>query len=155
MKKLKRIILKFAYPIMKIYWFIFRPKTRGAKVIVTCNGETLLICHSYGGSNWTFPGGGIKRGEEVMLAGKRELKEELNIAVDDLVELGSFVRTEEYKLDTVFVLQTEIDDRTKNNITIDGVEIIKAKWFKLDNLPKLNKTNQKIISFLLNKNMLQ
>ena len=122
-------------------------------MIVTCNGETLLIRHSYGGSNWTFPGGGIKSGEGIITAGKRELQEELNIVVNNLVELGNFIRTEEYKIDTVFVLKVEISIETKEMIKIDGVEIVEKAWFKLDNLPKLNQTNQKIVSFFLDKNM--
>lgn len=54
----KRIFNKIANPILKIYWFIFRPKTYGVKVILRCGGKFLLIRNSYGKKHWTFPGGG-------------------------------------------------------------------------------------------------
>lgn len=145
--KLKRLLLYYSYPIAKSYWFIFRPKTFGAKVIITCGDEVLLIRHSYASNNWTFSGGGIEAGETPEQAATREIKEELSI---DLIQtpklLGKVESTIEYKRDTIHVLTVELNQETKKRIQIDQVEITESKWFPLSDLPVLSELNQQIMS---------
>ena len=40
-------------------------------------GRLLLVRHSNGSRSWVVPGGGMKRGEDPVLAAQRELREEL------------------------------------------------------------------------------
>ncbi len=146
-KRLKRSLLHISYPLALGYWFIWRPKTFGAKVIITCGDEILLIRHSYASNNWTFSGGGIEKGETPEQAATRELKEELDI---DILQtptlLGTVKSNREYKHDTVYVLTVNLDLETKQRITIDEVEITEAKWFPLTNLPTLSEINAEIFS---------
>jgi ADP-ribose pyrophosphatase YjhB (NUDIX family) len=76
---MKAVIYKFAYPFLKIYWFIFRPKTQGVQCLILSGDQLLLIRHTYGHSAWTLSGGGIKKGETKEEAVKREVKEELGL----------------------------------------------------------------------------
>lgn len=58
---LVKIFWFFVNPIRKLYWFIFRPKTRGVKCIVENKGKFLLVKLNYAHHKWTIPGGGVKK----------------------------------------------------------------------------------------------
>ena len=75
------IIYKFIYSLLKIYWFIFRPKTQGVICLILSGDELLLIRHTYGHSAWTLSGGGFKKHETKEEAVKREVKEELGLNI--------------------------------------------------------------------------
>ena len=128
-------LYRFLYPFAKLYWFLFRPKTFGAKVLIKCGEEILMIRHTYGKQNWTLPGGGMKRGEKPDEAAKREVKEEMEIDLAEVILLGQFFLNQEYKKDTVYGFVAEVPQK---DFKIDGVEILEARWFNLDNLPHTN-----------------
>lgn len=52
---------------------------RAAKALVSSSDRVLLVeeCHATGGRFWTFPGGGVRPGEELVDGLRRELREEL------------------------------------------------------------------------------
>lgn len=56
-------------------------------------GELLLVRHSYASRNWSFPGGGLKRGETPEQAIRREIREELGCALAEVRELGRIAET--------------------------------------------------------------
>lgn len=132
MNSLKRFILRyFKFPLLVLsrsYWFIFRPKTFGAKVILINNNEVLLVKNTYG-YKLSLPGGGIKKGESPQDGAKREIFEELGIRMNMLKPLGSIVSTLEFKKDTIYVFYADLKDR---NVVIDAVEIESAEWMPLD-----------------------
>ena len=70
------IFYKLIHSFLKIYWFIFRPKTKGVICLILSGDELLLIRHTYGHSAWTLSGGGLKKNESKEEAVKREVKEE-------------------------------------------------------------------------------
>lgn len=146
MKFIKRKILGWLYPVALLYWWIFRPKTFGAKIILRSGNEILMVRHSYAGGNWTFPGGGLKRGETPEGAVRREVKEELgfNLAIEPKL-IGELNSRAEYKIDTIYVFLVDVD---KFGPAIDHQEIIEAQWFDFESLPNLSTINRKIISFL-------
>lgn len=43
-----------------------------------------MLRHNYGPDHWTLPGGGLKRGEDMETAARRELKEEVGILAQRL-----------------------------------------------------------------------
>lgn len=73
--KLCRPILIFG---MRSWWYLTRPKTTGAKVILLYGDEILLIKTTYG-YNYSLPGGGVKKGETPEHAAIREAGEEVGI----------------------------------------------------------------------------
>ena len=132
MRKTKRFILKVGYSLLKLYWFLFRPKTQGVRCLIIKDNSILLIQHSYGSSNWTVPGGGTKTGESIAESAKREISEEVGITVSELTKLGCVQYDEEYKKDSIYVFLTTVASEA---FTIDELEISSAQWFPLDSLP--------------------
>ena len=129
---LRKAYFKVATPIKKFYYFLFRPKTNGVKVIATHDNKVLLVRIGYGHKKWALPGGKVNKGEEFREAALRELKEESGLVLDEVVCIGSFYSEKEYKKDTVqyFVGETKNED-----LVIDDQEIVDAGWFSLDKIP--------------------
>ncbi|MEK7514344.1 MAG: NUDIX domain-containing protein [Patescibacteria group bacterium] len=143
---MKKRILKFlnivVYPFFRFYWFIFRPKTHGVKIVLTYGRKILFIRHSYR-KGWGFPGGGIRPQENKENAIKREVKEEIGIGITELMYLGFFESNIEYKKDTVHIFTTPL---STERVFIDNIEIEEARWFPLDALPPLGSRSKKVIS---------
>ncbi len=118
---------------MKFYWFVFRPKTRGVKCIIENNGKFLLVKLNYAHHLWTFPGGKVERGESFLEAGIRETKEETGIIVKDLICVGFYKANKEYKDDTVEIYY---GNSSMVETKIDPIEIEKVDWFRRDAFPK-------------------
>lgn len=79
-KLLGRAIYFFGYPIFRV---LIRGTTR-AYVAIYVDGSILLTKNWLGYQNkWRLPGGGVHRGEDIMAAVRRELKEEVGVMVPD------------------------------------------------------------------------
>lgn len=142
-----KAIIKFFRPViiiaMRLLWFITRPKTSGAKVIIRYGNEILLIKTTYGYS-YTLPGGGIEKGERPEDAAKREVFEEVGIQLVEVSPLPSFITYEEYKQDTVYGFYSEVFSK---EFTLDTLEIDVAEWHPIDALPTLGPVTQKIVDY--------
>ena len=126
------IIYEIVYLFLKIYWFIFRPKTRGVICLILSGDELLLIRHTYGHPAWTLSGGGFKKNETKEEAVKREVKEELGLNITPEY-IGEFTHKTENKVDTVFCFVARM---AKIEPKIDHLEIKEAQWWNINNLPK-------------------
>lgn len=125
--------LHLAYALQKRLWRLFRPRTRGVKVMLfNSQGELLLIRNSYGRTDeFVLPGGGIRPFETPERAARREIREELGCPVADLKFLATFSSSAEGKRDTIHLFEAQLlgDPRP------DSREIIEAHHFSLDALP--------------------
>lgn len=136
------IFYKLVYRFLKIYWFIFRPKTQGVMCLILSGDELLLVRHTYGRSAWTLSGGGLKKNETKEEAIKREVKEELGLTITPEY-IGNFTQNAEHKIDTVFCFVSRVERKEPK---IDRLEIKEAKWWKIDHLPKDHSMNlQRVI----------
>lgn len=129
---LKKFIYKLGTPVIKLYWFIFRPATFGVKCIIRRGNEILMIRNTYGKGWWTFPGGGIEKGESDEQAIRREIQEELGVGLLNLKLVGKFLSTVEYKKDNVTVLSAEVESV---NFAIQEAEIQEVRWVSFDAPP--------------------
>lgn len=129
----RRILYRAAWPLLRIYWFVARPHPRGAKCIVSCQGKLLMIRNTYGRQRWTFPGGRIEQGESPAAAAKREVAEEVGIAVSGLEAIGDFEVKKDFKIDHTYCFKAESATR---ELIIDRGEIREAAWFDPDHLPQ-------------------
>lgn len=121
-----------ANPIRKAYWFVFRPRTRGVKVVIEHGGKFLLTRLGYAHKKFTIPGGGVKRRETFEEAARREVSEEVGIELGAIRKIGGYTNDRQYKRDTVEVFYATVPTA---DFRIDGIEISEAGWYPLDGLP--------------------
>lgn len=105
----------------------------GVNVVITnLSGDVLLLKHSYGPDVWGLPGGGLKPGEDPLDAARREVREELGIA---LAQIEQFAMLEEMisgSPHTAHLFAAVCDQQPKP----DCREIIEARFFPSHSLPE-------------------
>jgi ADP-ribose pyrophosphatase YjhB (NUDIX family) len=138
----KRTLIQLMYPWLQLYWFLVRPKTFGVQCVIQHGDALLLVRNTYGRKQWTFPGGGISRGEAAEEAIRREVREEVGLHLQALQHLGVFEGITDYKRDSVAVFAGVAADR---RITIDVAEILEARWFLPQHLPPLGPTAARVL----------
>jgi 8-oxo-dGTP pyrophosphatase MutT (NUDIX family) len=129
-------VRKAALALLRMYWWLFRPRTIGARaVVVDPSGRVLLVRHSYG-TLWYLPGGGVEKGEGPMTGLLRELKEEVGIenATVDRV-LGLYHSRREYKDDYVAVYCVALDPAQAQRVRACSAEIAELGFFPPGELP--------------------
>lgn len=94
-------------------------------------GRLLLVRHSYGTSAWMPPGGGLRRGEDPLVAGPRELREETGCLLRDARLLE--IRAED--LHGADNLVNIVAGMAQGEAVSDGREIVACRFFALDALP--------------------
>jgi len=100
-------------------------------VIENAAGEVLLLRHSYGPRGWALPGGGIGRGEEPETAARREIAEELDMALSRLREVARIEEVISGSPHTAHLFAARADASPRP----DGREVIEARFFPPDALP--------------------
>ncbi len=128
-----QIALFFAYRLLLVYWFIFRPKTLGSVVVVWCGENVLLVRNSYK-PVYSFPGGGRTAAEESAKAGVRELFEETGIKVDSKdvrFAMNAFSKSE-WKHDSCDFFELHLD--VEPEVQIDQREIVFMAFVDFDEL---------------------
>jgi len=103
--------------------------------IERANGDLLLVRHAYR-SRWGIPGGLLQRGEDPADAARREVLEEVGLAVELLGEPAVVVDAEPQRIDLIFRARPAAD-ADLGAITPGSPEIIEVRWFPRDHLPEL------------------
>ncbi|HPF95543.1 MAG TPA: NUDIX domain-containing protein [bacterium] len=125
------MLYKIANTFRRLYWWIRRPITIGARAIVTDGKSVLLVNHSYL-KNWYLPGGGVGRGETLQDVVRRELKEEVGFVYDGALNLlATHSNFGEYKNDHIVLFEV----KTSVFEPKGGGEVKEAKFFAFDHLP--------------------
>ena len=128
------VLIQLAYRAQKFLWKLFKPRTRGVKVMLFNDcGEVLLIRNSYGSSKlFVFPGGGIRPWERPIDAARREMREELGSTVEALASVSTHFTSAEGKRDTIYLFEGKLAEAPRP----DGAEVAEAHFFSLDALPE-------------------
>ena len=125
-----RILLRLAYRALLGYWFLFRPVTLGVRLLLIRADQVLLVRHSYQNA-WFLPGGGVKRGETLEQAIRREANEECGAVLHHLELLGVYSQFVEYKSDhSVLFLSMDFSLQGRPDSEIEQVA-----FFPFDQLP--------------------
>ena len=130
---MKKLIYRLIHPLRAAYWTIFRAKTIGVTCLIECDAKLLMIRHTYGHRRWTFPGGGVKKGETSEEAVQRECREEVGIELKNQIYLGEYFNNNELDMGHCFVCRVP-----DFYFRIDGEEVAEAGWFDLANIPTLH-----------------
>jgi len=131
----KNFLYNVSLSLAKTYWKIFKPRTRGARIVLVAQGKILLVRHR-GNSFYNLPGGGIRKNEHPEQGALRELFEETKIKIPrtDYL-LGEYENNFEGKRDVIFIFVRELETRMEPDI---GFELSDAQWFDLKNLKNVS-----------------
>ena len=121
---------RLLYLAARCYWRIFRPLTLGVKLLLVKEKTIWLVQHSYQ-HGWFLPGGGVKRGEGLETAVRREAREELGAELGEVHLFGVYSSLDQHKNDHVVVFYCH--DFTVGQA--DKAEILAVRPFPLDQLP--------------------
>ena len=125
--------LRIAWRARNAWHKVARPITMGVRAIILDGDRVLLIRHSYV-AGWHLPGGGVDKGETLVAAMKREVREEVALTVEAPAQpLGIYARFRNGASDHVAVFVAE---RWSGTPKADGFEIVEAAFFPLDQLPE-------------------
>lgn len=110
--------------------------TVGAICVITRpDGNVLLVRQAYR-RRWGIPGGLVKRGEDPAVAARREVFEEVGIAVELLGPPAVVVDPEPQRVDLVFRARpTSLAE--VGEVRPSSPEIVEIGWFAADSLPEL------------------
>ncbi len=122
-----------AYRAARAWWFVRRPSVRSAYVAVWWDGRLLVIRNSYKRGE-TVPCGGLRRGESPRSGARRELEEEVGIAVAEsaLVPALDWVMEHESTRDHVHFFEVHLADRPA--VQVDRREVVWGEFFGLEEL---------------------
>jgi 8-oxo-dGTP pyrophosphatase MutT (NUDIX family) len=128
----RRLAYRSAYRVLQVIWWVWRPRKRGVKCLLTHGDRILLVRHTYGRRCWDLPGGAVKRHEEPLDAARREMREELGIRAADWSPAGDLRGTQNFRHDTISCFQAELP---APDVTPDPGELAAAHWFARSELP--------------------
>jgi 8-oxo-dGTP diphosphatase len=109
-----------------------------AGIILNAEGKVLLLKHRFRvGSGWGIPGGFLEAGEQAGDALRRELREEIDLELEDsrLFAVRTFKR--QNQIEVVFIAQAFGSSDPKS------IEVERAVWFSSDALPVELASDQK------------
>jgi ADP-ribose pyrophosphatase YjhB (NUDIX family) len=124
-----RLAYRCAFRLMRISWRFRRPHHDGAVVAVRLGDAVLMVRHSYR-DVLGWPGGGIGRGETAREAARRELREELGLAVapEALKSVGELVGYWEFRRDHVRIFELTLHEPPV--LRLDNREVIAATFME-------------------------
>ena len=126
-----KYLYRLAFWMIQHYWRLARPITVGVRLLMIQNGEVILVQHSYD-PHWHLPGGGLKRGETLEEAVRREAREEVGGVLADLQLFGVYSSFAQGKSDHVAAFISEQFTWTPPAGQAEIAEVISAP---LDALP--------------------
>ncbi|MCA1694113.1 MAG: NUDIX domain-containing protein [Actinobacteria bacterium] len=112
--------------------------TVGAVLLLRDDNERVLLVRQRHTQGWSLPGGLLGHSETPEAAVLREVTEELAVQIDpDSLTAAvphALVNPQKRRVDIVFT--AVLTARSNNTVTPDGIEILEARWFAADGLPR-------------------
>lgn len=99
------------------------------------DGRVLLVRHVYR-KRWGVPGGLLKRGEDSGVGARREVLEEVGLAIDLVGEAQVVVDAEPQRVDVIYRARPSAG-ADPDAVAPGSPEILEARWFARDAFPEL------------------
>ena len=99
------------------------------------DGRILLVRHAYR-KRWGVPGGLLKRGEDAADGARREVFEEVGLAIDLVGEARVVVDAAPQRVDVIYRARP-MYGADPDSVKPGSPEIVEARWFGQDDLPEL------------------
>jgi 8-oxo-dGTP diphosphatase len=132
-----QMIYRVAFPLARRWWRLRGKQHQGALVAVWVDQALLLVRSSYR-SEWNFPGGSVRPGETPEAAARRELVEEIGLAVPSLISAGTVRGVWDDRLDQVYLFELRLAEPP--GLRLDNREIIGAQLCSPEALRSLSVT---------------
>ena len=128
-----RVLPRLLHRAHRLFSIVFPRLTIGVRgIVLSENREVLLVKHSYM-DGWHLPGGGVKRGEALIAALARELREESGVEMTGPPELyGVYFNSKFSSGDHVILFVVRAFRKTEPRANF---EIIDHGFFPLGQLP--------------------
>lgn len=139
-----RMAFRLGFPLARLWWRLRQVPHEGALVAVHVGPALLLVRSSYR-SGWTFPGGGVRRGEMPEAAARRELAEEIGLRAPALQPAGISSGIYDGRPDRVHFFELRLDRLPP--LRLDNREITAARLFRPDALQDVMLTGS-VIAYL-------
>jgi 8-oxo-dGTP pyrophosphatase MutT (NUDIX family) len=126
---------RLSSPLQQAFFIIYNAifHVPRARVLVwNEDNEVLLVRNWAGKRQWGLPGGGVERGEKPIAAAKRELFEEVGIALP--LNAFTYIATISYQYEAP-IYSVTIQKSTLPSVSHNPREIIATQWFAPENLP--------------------
>lgn len=122
-----RAAYRTAHALLRVYWRVRRPETRGALAAIWCRGKILVIQSTYR-TAVSLPGGYVKPGESPASAVVREIREEIGVQVDESAVRHAYHGTKDFedRRDTLDIFAIELDERPL--VRPNRYELEWARW---------------------------
>ncbi len=119
------------------FTFYFSPASTNALILVNKKGEVLLTKRKFEPQKgyWDLPGGFVGLGETVEQSLRREIREELDIAIEDFTYFGSYTSIYPYKgIDYQTLCHTYVANYQGDKITV-GDDVDEHRFFPKEKIP--------------------
>ncbi|WP_426572498.1 NUDIX hydrolase [Aquihabitans sp. McL0605] len=110
--------------------------TVGAMCFIERDDDHLLLVRHVYRKRWGVPGGLLKRGEDAADGARREVLEEVGLAIDLIGEAQVVVDAEPQRVDVIYRAKP-VADADLDSVAPGSPEILEARWFPRDALPEL------------------
>ena len=105
---LLRTLVTGAYQVLRLGWFVRRPRTFGAHALALTPERKLILVKLRYAAGWRLPGGGRNPDEDPIEAGLRELREEIGMTSHGKVrKAAEFEQRPQHRRDLVSLLVVE------------------------------------------------
>lgn len=134
-RRISKIITPVAIGLLKLHTFI--TGAQRARMIILNQDNQVLLVRGLIGESWTFPGGGINRGETSLDGAIREVYEEIGVRInaETITHVVTFTRPHSPVAYTAHIFQTVVTNIHLPQKLHNPLEIMEIAWFSLDSLP--------------------